>query len=177
MLITIAGCEGVGKSTVARTLAAALGYEYYSIGRVWREEAAQQGTTIAEYYKKLGQNLERDRAADRAVEKLSYHDNIVVDGRAAWHFLPSSYKVFLKARDDIRVRRVYSSERSAEKYSSLAETAKMMEERSTEVRNRMRELYQIDVQDESNFDLVIDTSDLSVKQVVNRIRRGIGGQV
>src|SRR2546425_9448634 len=51
VIIAIAGPIGVGKSTVARQLAAALGYRYISGGEVFREIARERGISVTEVNK------------------------------------------------------------------------------------------------------------------------------
>jgi len=54
MIISISGTPGAGKGTLAKNLAAELGWPVFSMGDLRRQAAARRGMTLAEY-NKLGE--------------------------------------------------------------------------------------------------------------------------
>ncbi|UCD07678.1 MAG: cytidylate kinase family protein [Candidatus Aenigmatarchaeota archaeon] len=172
MIITICGQAGSGKSSVAELLAKRLGFKRYSMGDLRRKAAYERGMTLAEF-NKLGEKEDfTDRFVDELQEKLGKEeDNFVVDGRTSFHFIPHSVKVYLHADVDARARRVLRDERKVEKFNNLEECKKALVVRERSDNKRYRKYYGIDVRDRKNYDYWIDTTDLTVKQTVNKIIR------
>lgn len=175
MIITISGQAGSGKSSVGRMLAERLGFRHYSMGDLRRKAAYERGITLAEF-NKLGEKEDfTDRFVDELQEKLGRkEDNIVVDGRTSFHFIPHSVKIYLYADIDVRARRVLKDERQAERFSTLEECKKALDEREGSDDLRYKKYYSIDVRDKDNYDYCIDTSRISVKETVDRITGLIG---
>lgn len=175
MKITISGVPGSGKSSVAKALAEKLNLKHYSAGDIRRELAAEKGMSILEYNRWDEVKHEGDRAADELIKnKGEKEENIVVDGRIPFHFIPDSVKVFLKVEPLVGAERVISLKRNAEKYSDLKEAMKKLEEREESDAKRFKELYQIpDYRDEKNFDLVLDTTKTKAEEIVEKIIRFI----
>src|SRR5436309_447831 len=96
-IISIAGRPGSGKSTTAKTVAESLGFRHFSTGDLFREIGAQMGIDLLNANFEAEQRApEIDRRVDGRLMDIEKHDdNLVIDSRMAWHFVPSSYKVFL----------------------------------------------------------------------------------
>lgn len=170
MIIAIAGQAGSGKSSVATALAKRLGYKHYSIGDLRRHAAEKRGMTLAEYNKLGETDPSTDKEADAFAEKLGKEeDNFVIDGRMIFHFIPHSVKVFLHADLNERAKRVYQDERKAEHFHNLDDVKQALEEREKSDRTRYKKYYTLDSFNKEHHDLVIDTSDLNVDEVVSRI--------
>lgn len=169
MIITFSGLNGAGKTAASKALADKLNYEWWGMAQITRAHAKKLGMTIEEHDKYAAQNPEIDLEIDQELAALSSKDNLVVDSRAGWHFLPESFKVFLTANEDIRAQRCFENARESEKYSSVEDARRGLRSRIEVFRNRLKKLYGIDVYDPSNFDLVIDTSNKTVQEVVSEI--------
>lgn len=175
MIITISGQAGSGKSSVARLLARKLGFRHYSMGDLRRKAAYDRGITLAEFNKMGEDDDSTDRFVDDLQSKLGEkEDNIVVDGRTSFHFIPDSIKIYLHADLEARAGRVLKSERKTEPFSTPEECREALDEREASDDRRYRKWYGINVRDRKNYDHWIDTTDLTVKQVVDRIIRLIG---
>ncbi len=170
MIITIAGQAGSGKSSVAELLAKRLDFKRYSMGDLRRKAAYGRGMTLAEF-NKLGEKDDfTDRFVDELQEKLGKkEDNFVVDGRTSFHFIPHSIKIYLHAGLEVRSRRVLKDERKTEVFNTLEECKKALIVRERSDNKRYRKYYGIDVRDRKNYDYWIDTTDLTVKQTVDRV--------
>lgn len=172
MIISISGRPGSGKSAVAEVLAEALGLDHVSAGDFMREMARERGLSILE----LSRSAERDIGIDHEIDARTRtlgetRDDFVIDARLAWHFLPTSLKVFLDVRPEVAAARVYGAQRGSEHENvDLVATRRAIEARSRSEAERYQRYYDIDYTDPAHFDLVVDTSDLDIAGVVARIR-------
>ncbi len=171
MIITVSGRPGSGKSVVAKAVAERLGLDHVSAGDFMREMAAERGLTILE----LSRIAESDRAIDREIDQRTVRfgrerDDFVIDARLAWHFLPASIKVFLDVAPEVAAQRIFGHGRSRETENVDPQaTRTAVEARIASERQRYRDYYGVDYLDAGNFDLVVDTSHLSIDEVVDRI--------
>ena len=156
---------------VAKALAEALSVDHVSAGDFMREMAAERGMTILE----LSRVAEDDDAIDFEIDARSARladsgRSFVMDARLGWHFIPHSVKVFLDVRPELAASRVYGAGRATETENvDLEATVRAIAERTDSERERYIAYYGIDYLDPSHYDLVVDTSDLTPDQVVERI--------
>src|SRR4051812_37145194 len=95
-IITIAGSPGSGKSSTARMIADTLGFRHYSSGDVFRQVAAQRNESIEATNLAAEIRRDIDLKVDGILEELYLSaDKLVIDSRMAWHWMPSSFKIFL----------------------------------------------------------------------------------
>lgn len=173
MVITLSGVPGSGKSTVGKLVAQKLGYEYFSMGNLRGKMAIDKGLTIDEL-NRLGEKEDwTDRQADDYQKELGKtKDNLVVEGRLSWHFIPQSFKVFLTVDINEAARRTLQNpeERPDEKkITSLAEAKKVAEERLASDKKRYLQYYGLDYTDPKNYDLVIDTTNTPAEEIARQI--------
>src|SRR3989338_6280959 len=167
MIIAISGKAGSGKSTVAKELAKKLGLKHYSVGDLMRKMAKEKGITLLE----LGRRAEKDKSIDgeldeRQIELGSNEKDFVIDGRLTAFFMPKAdLKVFLDCDDEVRAERVLKNERKDEKGKSLNEIIKKINEREESERKRYKGYYNADYYNKSLYDLVINTTFLTVEEV------------
>lgn len=175
MIVTISGRPGSGKSAVARALAARLGLQHVSAGDFMRDMAGERGISILELSRVAESDPEIDREIDaRTVRFAETQDDFVIDARLAWHFVPQSVKVFLDVRPDVAALRIFGHGRHTESENvDPAATERAIEDRIDSERQRYREYYDVDYLDASQFDIVVDTSDLGVAEVVDHVERAI----
>ncbi len=170
MIITIGGKSGSGKSSVSKAIAAKLGYKRYSAGDIWRKCAAKRGMSLHEYNKRAVVETEIDTLADDAQKKLGQtEDNIVVESRLGFFFIPNSIKIFLDANDDIRANRIMEEGRKQENHKSLKEAFKKLDARDKGDIMRYQKLYKVNPFNMKHYDLVIDTTNNTIEQTVNVI--------
>ncbi|MCL4399404.1 cytidylate kinase family protein [Candidatus Parvarchaeota archaeon] len=168
MRIIISGLTASGKSTLAKRLADYFGLEYFSASSKLRDIMkygdfkfweSKKGIEAVKFRLK---HPEYDRKLDAYV--LSYlkkHDNIVMDSWvASWKFYGKAIKIYLKSDLETRARRV--SSRDSTPYKSALKFMREKDKLTTEV---YRKLYKMDIiNDMSPFDLVIDSSELSMPE-------------
>ncbi|MCP3684904.1 MAG: AAA family ATPase [bacterium] len=175
MIITISGAAGSGKSTVARLIAKALKIEHYSVGDLMRELAEEKGITLLELSKLAETDTSIDKQLDdKQIALGKSHDNFVIDSRLGFYFIPNSVKVFLKVTPEEAVKRVFKAKRSLEKENTtLEKTREAMDTREKSEQHRYKKYYGIGPIDETNFDLVVDTTGGSADKVAKTIIESI----
>ena len=171
--ITITGSLGSGKSTVAKKLAADLGLTYYSTGSAQRQIAMQMGITTLQLNHLADTDKSIDEKIDGVIKAMNKDGNsYIVDSRLAWHFMPDSFKVKLTVETNRAAERIFNDNlRSSEsKYKNVDEVIKAIKERRQSERERFLRVYQVDIENNSAFDLVIDTTSLSIDEVCAQIK-------
>ncbi|MEK7108246.1 MAG: cytidylate kinase family protein [Patescibacteria group bacterium] len=175
MIITLSGYPGSGKSTVAKLLAAQLGYTRYSMGDLRGKKAQEHSMTIDEWNAHGEQSQETDVPVDEYQRELGKkEDNFIIDGRLSWHFIPHSFKVFLDVDDTEGARRIFEHAKSGARkdephYTSPKDVQKWAHERTTSDNRRYQRYYGVAWDTPSNFDLVIDTTHTAPEEVAQQI--------
>ncbi|MGQ9582281.1 MAG: (d)CMP kinase [Thermoplasmatota archaeon] len=171
-IVTIGGLPGSGKSTVARLLAERLKMEYFNAGDVFRSLATKRGLTLEEFGIFAEKNPSVDQAIDKKVVELAKKDNIVLEGRLAGVMCErngiKAIKVWLEAPLKVRAQRV--AEREGKSFdTALAE----IQVREKSEWDRYYQIYNIDLNDLTIYNYVIDSAPISAQQVVEAILRGL----
>lgn len=170
MKITISGVAGAGKGTVGKELAKSLSYNFISTGDMFRSLAQSLGISIYELHERAEKEPEIDKKIDKQTEDFGKgNDNFIFDARLAWFWIPDSLKIFLYCADDVRFKRISSREKiSFDKVKNLTLV------RENIMLRQYRNIYKINNYiDFSHYDLVIDTTNLSPKEVVNKILKSL----
>lgn len=171
-IITISGTPGSGKSTIARAISKEFNLNHLSAGDFVRQLAEERNMTLIELNKLAETDPSIDKEIDNRTKKLAKKDNFVIDSRLAFHFIPDSVKVFVKCSDEVAAERIHrdtlNSLRSSEdRISSLEDAVDSIKRRKISERKRYESYYNIDIDDESNFDIVIDTSNLGIQEGID----------
>ena len=166
-IITISGDVGSGKSSLTKYLVEKLGYSTFSAGLAFRMLADERGVSVYELNKISETDKSIDVALDSKVAEIGRtKDNIIVDSRVGWHFIPHSFKIKLIVSSTVAAKRVMSDKgRYSEAYKSIEECAAQLKSRRKSEVQRFREFYHADIKDDSNFDLVINTNGKTQEQV------------
>jgi cytidylate kinase len=174
-IITIAGKPGSGKSTTSKKLASTLSYGHFSSGDFFRAIGKERGIDV------LATNMaaENEREIDYLVdEKLrilgSEQDNLVIDSRMAWHWMPYSFRVYLNLDLKTAAERIIGgmdeARRAAEHIpNSIEEYALQLTSRLESEARRYQTLYNVNPYDINNYDLVVDTGQFSIPEVEQMI--------
>jgi len=176
-IITIAGRAGSGKSSTAKEIASQFNWNHFSSGDFLRAIAKERGITITELMKLAETEKEIDYEIDAKLRDLKTRENLIIDSRLAFHWIPESFKVFLELDPEIASKRMFADLKSnknrqaTENYRSEEEMSDKLKERSKNDIARYKNLYNIDYTDHANFDLVIDTSksENNLESVVSQI--------
>lgn len=177
MIITICGDLGSGKSTVAKILASRLGFKRKSVGDLMGELAMKKGMTLLEFHKIAQEDGgEIDKILDGEQIKLNNSkENLIFDSRLGWHFIPNSFKIYLKVDIDEAARRIFNDNREDEKENISLEATKEGIIKRKELENyRYKKHYNLDrYDDEKNFDIVVDTTNITAEEVAEKILKKI----
>ena len=105
--ISLAGDLGSGKSTVGKILAKALGAAVYSTGTIQRRIAEEMGMTTLQLNQYMETHPEIDGKIDDGLRALEAEDaDLIIDSRMAWHFVPSSFAVYMAADAYVSAERI-----------------------------------------------------------------------
>ena len=169
-IITIAGSLGSGKSSTARAVASALGFRHFSSGDLFRQLAAERGESI----EAMNISAEAQRDIDLKVDNLLREmyrtdEQLVIDSRMAWHWMPLSFKVFLVLDPNTAAERIFNhlrdEGRMSEAATSIDEVRKSIDRRFVSEQKRYAALYGVNATDPLNFDIVINTKHNDLKTV------------
>lgn len=166
--IAISGDPGSGKTSFAGKVAEHMGYELITTGNIFREMARERGITITELNKMAETNKEFDHKVDEFLVSLNERPgHIVLDSRMAWHFVKGAFKIRLTVDPEIAATRIFGDRAELRERFEDVETAieDVKARRRSEIK-RYYDLYQVDIADEDNFDLVIDTSGRTMSQTL-----------
>lgn len=170
MKITISGGSGSGKSVVAKKVAERLGYKHYSVGDLQREVAKDKGITIAELGELESKDDSIDKAMDAKTEEIGKtQDNFVMDGWLTARFVPDALKIFLDGDIDVRAKRITGIKREAEGYKNIDDAKRHIGQKEKTNQERWKRYYGFDFMDQSNYDIVIDTTNLDIEGVVGKV--------
>jgi len=176
--ITITGALYSGKSTVAKAISEALDYTYFSVGVLQRKLAVEKEMSITEYNKYMLDNNLDHEVDNKTMEIGRNKENFIFDARLAWYFIPDSFRIYLKVDLDVAVERSMKDERGkSEKYASKQDAREnIIERRRLEV-SRFKDIYNINIDKDSNYDLVIDTSYISMEEVIKSAIEKVKGVI
>ena len=170
MIITISGDPGSGKSSVSRRLARRLGFKHYSIGDLMRRLAKKKGITLLELSRKAEKSKSMDEELDRIQIGLGREDDFVIDSRLGFYFIPRSRKIFLEVKEEVAAGRIFNHLRPEEKENtSLEKTLENIRKRKESEGLRYEKYYGLDCYDKEQYDLVLDTTNLTIEQTVEGI--------
>lgn len=176
-IITIAGVPGSGKSTTAKMVAEQLEYAHFSSGDLFRSVAAERCLSVAEINACAENQEDIDFQVDQKLRDLGEtKSELVIDSRTAFHWIPNSFKVYLKLETDVASVRVFeqiqTTGRKSQTASSIEDVKNDIETRMTSELKRYNKLYNLNYTEEHHYDLVIDTAEYSVDEVARMILQG-----
>ncbi len=178
-IITIAGKLGSGKSSTAKKLAEILEYKHFSTGDFFRSIANERGISTVELNKAAETDLSVDKEVDERSTKIGEtENNVVLDSRLGFHFIPNSFKVFLELDPNIAAQRILEDKKNnpnrqletADDFNTKENILSSISERLILEKNRYKELYGIENNSApENFDFIIDTEKIPLEGVVEKI--------
>ena len=171
-IITIAGDLASGKSRVTDILKKELNYEIYRNGEYVRKLAKEKGLDITSFNEYLKDHPEIDKQIEKSASLYSEtHDNLIVDARLGWYSIPESFKIYLKVDIDIAAKRAFEDKnrKETEKFASIEEQKQDIIKRYSMENQRFFEVYGIHKEDMSNYDLVVDTSNITIEETAKFI--------
>lgn len=198
-IITISGEPASGKSTVVKEIKnkyeeQGLNVYIISVGNVFREIVKKE--YLKKYPDRINMSLadiqndkefmsqihsidslvdgEVARKGREINEKERPTDVYIIDSRLAWSNVPDSYAIRLTINDTIAGKRVFydKTRGSEDQYETLDVAIQKTRKRKIGEIERYKERYNINLADENNYDLVVDTSYTNPKELADIIVNG-----
>ena len=169
MRITISGPPGSGKTTVCGKLSETLGLKAVVFGQVFRQLAAEKGLTLVELGKLAEQDPQIDADIDaKIVETARNSPDIILESRLSAYMLTRNgipaLRVFLEASPEVRFARIGIREEKELQHAIEETNARQASEAK-----RYKMYYDIDINDLSVYDLIINTDNLTPDEVLQKI--------
>jgi predicted cytidylate kinase len=174
MRITISGPPGSGKTTACSKLSEILGLEAVVFGKIFRELAAEKNLSLGQ----LGELAEKDPSIDKMIDSrildiARANENIILESRLSAYMCARNnipaFKIYIDASPEVRMSRI--GVREGETVEEAC--AKTLDRQRSEAK-RYKMYYDIDIEDKSVYDLVINTDELDPDQVVKKILDAVG---
>lgn len=176
-IITITGALGSGKSSTADGVAKELEYTRFSSGDFMRKIAIAMGVTLNELSVMAEKDESIDHSIDNEVKRAGELSKVVIDSRLAFHWIPESFKVYLNLPPEVAKERILSNlkvnmlrqKSEGADMENVEEVYEKITHRLESEKKRYMNLYGVDRTDKSNFDLIIDTNENNLEEVISKI--------
>lgn len=172
-VISITGKPCSGKSTIAKLLEKDYGFKRISMGDMFKEEAKRRGMSTEEFTSFRVNDSSFDVYMDKQIPsfiKKFDGQNVIIESRVAWHFLPDSFKVFIDLDEDEIAKRLVDSDRvGKEKYTDFDEAKRSTISRWNNELEVYKKTYDIDCSDLTNYDLVLNSKNKTPQQLADKI--------
>lgn len=173
-IITVTGDHASGQGMLTNSINKELGYEIYRNGQYARKLAMDMGMSITEFQVYLNEHPDLDRQIEKsAADYANSHDNLVIDAKLGWFAVPYSFKVYLKVDINVAAKRAYEdvNRKNSEPYKSIEEAKELITYRYNEENKRWFEEYGIRRDDMSNYDIVVDTTNLTPEETFEIVKK------
>ncbi len=171
IIITISGPHGTGKSLHSKELSRRFGLRLISSGKNFREKAARLGLSLDELSDLAGKDRSIDIELDSNVVKEA-KKGVVVDGLLTGWLLRNEahIRIYLTAPLEERIRRIAVRDGRSMK-DARRETLK----REGAERERFKFYYNIDVDDLSVYNVILNTSLVEIGSMKRILRELVDG--
>ena len=161
-----------GKWTVSKLLAKELWYEIVSIWDMKRKLAAEMWINIIEFNKMWDdpeKSAEFDLKYEEYQQNLKLTDNIILDSRLWFYAQPKAFKILLDVDEEVAWERIFKAERDTDKHATKKHAINEVKDRNSSDEARYKKLYNVDLWNPNNYNLVIDTSERTPEEVLQII--------
>jgi len=164
MKIAVSGKSGCGNTSVSRLMAEKL--ELAFINFTFRSIAAEKELSLKEVLERAAKDDWWDREVDnRQVAMAKKAGGCVLGSRLAiWLLEEADLRVYLKAKPETRAKRIVKREGG-----SLAEVTAFTIERDKQDKERYLRIYNIDNDDYSFADLIVETDNMTIEEISSSI--------
>ncbi|VVC03616.1 Cytidylate kinase [Candidatus Burarchaeum australiense] len=166
-IICIAGLTGSGKNSAGEALAKKLKLRLVSL--TFKDYAKNEGVSLMDVQKKAGQDRQMDLDFDaRVVEAAAKGNCIVTTWLGPWMVKNADLRVWINADEKVRASRIAKRDGMNEQEALVHVRA-----RDADNRARYRKYYGIDINNHANFDLELDSSKYSPKELASQIEKAL----
>ena len=171
MRITVSGLPGSGTTSLARTIASTKNYRIISAGEVFRRMASEKGMDLAEFGKLAREDPSFDRLIDERQRDIALaNDDIVVEGRlSGWFVEDADLKLWLSASLECRVERILERDLLEDRKTAMDLTR----EREDCEAQRYRTYYDINIDDLSSYDIILNSERFGVEELATIVETSI----
>ncbi|MDR0448436.1 MAG: AAA family ATPase [Treponema sp.] len=164
MKIAVSGKSGCGNTTISRLVSEKLDLAF--INFTFRSLAAEKGLSLKEVLAKAAIDDWWDREVDtRQLAMAEKAKGCVLGSRLAiWMLKEADLKVYLRASPEVRAGRIIKREGGV-----LEEIAAFTLERDRQDRERYMQIYNIDNDNYSFADLIVDTDTMGIEEIAGAI--------
>ena len=171
-IISLSGDLASGKGTVSKILMSDLNYGIYRNGEYFRKLAKDNNMSVTEFNEYVDKHPEIDKQIEKSASIYAEdHDNFVIDARLGWYAVPESFKVYLKVDVEESAKRAFNdpNRKETESFNTIEEQKEDIIKRYNMENERYFNLYNVHKDDMNNYDLVIDTTNLTPEEVAKKI--------
>jgi len=172
MIITLTGKPCCGKSTTAEIFCNKYNFDRIYAGAIFKQKAKEMGLSSTEL-SSSDKCIEIDYQVDnylKSIYETRINDNLIVESRTSWSFMPKAFNVFIDVDDLTMAERLFNSDRTGkEKPKTLAEAKKQCLKRYNADVKRYKKIYNIDCDNMNNYNLIINNSNLTPEETADKI--------
>lgn len=171
-IISIAGNLASGKGAVSEYLIEKLGYGVYRNGEYFRKLGAEMGMDVTTFNEYVKDHPEIDKQIEKSASDYAKdHDNFIIDARLGWYAVPESFKVFLQVDVDVAAQRAFNDpkRKATENFATVEEQKADLIKRFDLENKRYFEVYGVHKEDLSNYDFVVDTTNLTIEEAGQKV--------
>ena len=173
--VTISGPPGSGTSTLVSRIASSRDWSSLNGGDVFREEARTRGLTVEQLSSEAKEDLDVDRSLDLLLQKrMSSNDSpeIVESRLSGWWAHKNNLdclRVWVNVSEQERARRIQKREGG-----DLEDCLRKSQKRQRDDMERYSILYDINLDDMSPYNLVIDADEKDELEVFQEVDSELG---
>jgi len=195
LFITVSGPPGCGATTLTEGLAEALNCGYVIGGDIFRDLAEERDLSLQQLIAKAEEDDTIDRALDKRLRRIAEqwgaaNKAFILESRLAGWLAGNraDLRIWLDAPEEIRIERLsdyevsYEIERPAERedvslrhLDDEGEIGPLLRVREVSEAGRYESYYGIDVEDQSFYDLSINTARWDAETVLDMVLTAIEG--
>jgi len=175
MKITIAGEPGAGSTTIAKRLAKKTNYKLITTGEIVKQIAKQKNKTIEQLWQKQDKNPKKEKQFNNKInkqqkEQAKKYKNVIINGKlSAYNNPKAELKILLIAELKTRAKRTAKRDNR-----TIKKQQQELKKREQEERNNWKKMYKFDyIKDRENYNMIIDTTNLTPIKIINAIIKEI----
>ena len=156
------------ETTIAKLKQSGYDFEHHDI------EKANNSEELAEIRAVVDNIVDNDmkELGKKILEEDNEKEVWIMDSRLAFNNIPESFAVRLTVRDDIAAKRLINDNKRGKEdsnYKSIDEAKIKIQERKKGEEERYKEVYDVDLSNPDNYDLIIDTSFADIDEIADTI--------
>ncbi len=168
--LTVSGKPGSGTSTLVDLLSEKRGWDSVNGGDVFRQEAERRELSVDDFSRLCKEDLDVDRSLDDMLKLLVSSSNgpSIIESRLSgwWAYLAGieCLRIWIEVSNEERARRILS--REGGQYEQVLNASLR---RNSDDMERYQELYEINLDDMSPYNMIIQADNMDALQVLELV--------